>query len=109
MRLLCEAHKRLMRGVRGAEKQPGQIRTSQNWIGGTRPGNARFVPPPAMKYQRRWPRSTVVRFPVVLGPSSPALLPAAWVMGNLSPWIVRRGEGSKNWGADFCRERYARA
>ena len=47
MRLLCEAHKRLMRGVRGAEKQPGQVRTSQNWIGGSRPGNARFVPPPA--------------------------------------------------------------
>jgi Fic family protein len=46
-RLLCEAHKRLMRGARGAEKQPGQVRTSQNWIGGTRPGNARFVPPPA--------------------------------------------------------------
>jgi len=45
-RLLCEAHKRLMRGVRGAEKQPGTIRTSQNWIGGTRPGNAVFVPPP---------------------------------------------------------------
>lgn len=46
-RLLCEAHKRLMRGIRGAEKQPGKIRTSQNWIGGTRPGNARYVPPPA--------------------------------------------------------------
>lgn len=45
-RLLCEAHKRLMRGVRGADKQPGEIRRSQNWIGGTRPGNARFVPPP---------------------------------------------------------------
>lgn len=47
VRLLCETHKRLMRGVRGAEKQPGIVRTSQNWIGGTRPGNARFVPPPA--------------------------------------------------------------
>ncbi len=46
-RLLCGAHQRLMRGVRGAEHQPGQIRKSQNWIGGTRPGNARFVPPPA--------------------------------------------------------------
>jgi Fic family protein len=46
VRLLCAAHKRLMRGVRGANKLPGEIRTSQNWIGGTRPGNARFVPPP---------------------------------------------------------------
>ena len=45
-RLLCEAHKRLMRGTRGSEKQPGTIRTSQNWIGGSRPGNAVFVPPP---------------------------------------------------------------
>lgn len=45
-RLLCAAHERLMKGARGAEKQPGEIRRSQNWIGGTRPGNARFVPPP---------------------------------------------------------------
>ena len=45
-RLLCGAHKRLMQGSRGADKQPGTIRTSQNWIGGARPGNARFVPPP---------------------------------------------------------------
>ncbi len=45
-RLLAQAHARLMRGVRGSEKQPGKIRTSQNWIGGSRPGNARFVPPP---------------------------------------------------------------
>jgi Fic family protein len=45
-RLICEIHKRLMKGVRGQEKQPGRIRTSQNWIGGTRPGNAKFVPPP---------------------------------------------------------------
>lgn len=46
MRLLCATHKRLMKGVRGSEKSPGQIRTTQNWIGGTRPGNAHFVPPP---------------------------------------------------------------
>ena len=45
-RLLCAAHQRLMRGVRGADKLPGEIRNSQNWVGGTRPGNARFVPPP---------------------------------------------------------------
>lgn len=45
-RLLCMAHQRLMRGVRGTNRQPGAIRRSQNWIGGTRPGNARFVPPP---------------------------------------------------------------
>ena len=45
-RLLCAAHKRLMKGVRGADKEPGEIRRSQNWIGGTRPGNAIFVPPP---------------------------------------------------------------
>ena len=46
MRLLKETHKRLMRGVRGGDKQPGAVRRSQNWIGGTRPGNAVYVPPP---------------------------------------------------------------
>lgn len=47
MRLACAIHKRLMKGVRGSDKRLGTIRTSQNWIGGTRPGNAHFVPPPA--------------------------------------------------------------
>ena len=47
VRLLSEAHQRLLDGARGAGKQPGELRRSQNWIGGTRPGNAAFVPPPA--------------------------------------------------------------
>lgn len=46
MRLLNGTHARLMRGVRGATKLPGEVRRSQNWIGGSRPGNAAFVPPP---------------------------------------------------------------
>lgn len=46
VRLLCQAHKRLLNGVRGTGKQPGALRRSQNWIGGSRPGNAQFVPPP---------------------------------------------------------------
>jgi len=45
-RLLDECHHRLMQGVRGKDKQPGEIRRSQVWVGGTRPGNAVFVPPP---------------------------------------------------------------
>lgn len=46
LRLFREIHKKLMSKGRGSEKQPGMFRTSQNWIGGTRPGNAIFVPPP---------------------------------------------------------------
>jgi Fic family protein len=45
-RLLREMHARLMARGRGSDKAPGEFRRSQNWIGGTRPGNARFVPPP---------------------------------------------------------------
>ena len=46
MRLLNKTHERLMRGVRGGGRHPGEVRRSQNWIGGSRPGNAAYVPPP---------------------------------------------------------------
>ena len=46
VRLIREMHKILLRGGRGANKAPGELRRSQNWIGGTRPGKASFVPPP---------------------------------------------------------------
>ena len=45
-RLIREIHRELMTSGRGAAYQPGEFRRSQNWIGGTRPGNAVFVPPP---------------------------------------------------------------
>lgn len=46
LRLICEIHEILLSKGRGHAKQPGVFRTSQNWIGGTRPGNAVYVPPP---------------------------------------------------------------
>lgn len=46
LRLIKEIHARLLSKGRGEDKSPGQFRRSQNWIGGTRPGNAVFVPPP---------------------------------------------------------------
>jgi Fic family protein len=47
LRLIKEIHGLLLDSGRGAERAPGEFRRSQNWLGGTRPGNARFVPPPA--------------------------------------------------------------
>ena len=46
LRLIREIHAILLRGGRGANRTPGEFRRSQNWVGGTRPGNAAFVPPP---------------------------------------------------------------
>lgn len=49
LRLLREIHGVLLRSGRGSNKTPGELRRSQVWIGGSRPGNARFVPPPTDK------------------------------------------------------------
>jgi Fic family protein len=49
LRLIKEIHKAMLSSGRGSKKTPGEFRTSQNWIGGTRPGNARFVPPPPQR------------------------------------------------------------
>ncbi len=50
-RLLREMHQHLMARGRGADKGPGEFRRTQNCIGGTRPGNARFVPPPPQEVE----------------------------------------------------------
>jgi Fic family protein len=52
LRLIREMHEILLSRGRGSDKQPGEFRTSQNWIGGTRPGNALFVPPPPHEVMR---------------------------------------------------------
>lgn len=46
LRLIREMHSILLQTGRGSRSTPGEFRTSQNWIGGTRPGNALYVPPP---------------------------------------------------------------
>ena len=71
-RLLKEMHALLVTGVRGGDKTPGEFRTSQNWIGGTRPGNARFVPPPpeevvpAMSDLEKFLHDAPVRTPILI-------------------------------------------
>lgn len=51
LRLIKEIHSVLLSKGRGCDKDPGEFRRSQNWIGGTRPGNAVFVPPPVHQLQ----------------------------------------------------------
>lgn len=46
LRLIREMHARLLQSGRGGTKSPGEFRRTQNWIGGSRPGNALYVPPP---------------------------------------------------------------
>ena len=50
-RLIREIHAKLLARGRGADKSPGEFRRSQNWLGGSRPGNAAFVPPPPERVQ----------------------------------------------------------
>jgi len=71
-RLLREMHGILLAAGRGAEKAPGEFRRSQNWIGGTRPGNAAFVPPPPQEVDNCM--SDLERF---LDSDTPTLLKAA--------------------------------
>ncbi len=51
LRLIRELHEILLKKGRGAGKDPGQFRRSQNWIGGSRPGNAVYVPPPPLEME----------------------------------------------------------
>lgn len=51
LRLIREMHGMLLERGRGSGQTPGEFRTSQNWIGGSRPGNAAFVPPPVKEMQ----------------------------------------------------------
>ena len=51
LRLIREMHERLLQSGRGGTKSPGEFRRTQNWIGGTRPGNALFVPPPTTELE----------------------------------------------------------
>jgi Fic family protein len=71
-RLLREIHAILLTDTRGATQAPGEFRRSQNWIGGSRPGNARYVPPPpqlvadAMGDLERFLHDQPIRTPVLL-------------------------------------------
>ena len=74
-RLLREVHKVLLALGRGADKQPGEFRRTQNWIGGTRPGNASFVPPPPQYVQDCM--ASLERFIHATDEGLPALVKAA--------------------------------
>lgn len=71
-RLLREMHEILLATGRSAQKTPGEFRQSQNWIGGTRPGNAAFVPPPPQDVQH-----CMGELEKFLHSDTPALLKAA--------------------------------
>jgi Fic family protein len=72
LRLLREVHDVLLRSGRGSRSTPGEFRTSQNWIGGTRPGNALYVPPPvkemheALDHFEKFLHGEAEEFPVLV-------------------------------------------
>lgn len=77
LRLLREIHAILLRDGRGAHKEPGEFRRSQNWLGGSRPGNAVFVPPPPERLMECL--DPLERFLHVQEPPVPVLVQAALV------------------------------
>ena len=74
-RLIRELHEVLMRRGRGAEKRPGEFRTSQNWLGGATPAQAAFVPPPATRVPECM--AGLERFLHDIPTSTPAVIKAA--------------------------------
>ena len=74
-RLIREMHGLLLASGRGLHKEPGQFRRSQNWIGGTRPGNAAFVPPPPAEIEDLM--GSLERFLHTPDPGVPELVRAA--------------------------------
>lgn len=74
-RLFREVHAKLLAEGRGSDKQPGEFRRTQNWVGGTRPGNARYVPPPASEVVQCM--SDLEKFIHEQSPAMPLLIKAA--------------------------------
>ena len=84
-RLIREVHEVLMRSGRGGHLTPGQFRRSQVWVGGTRPGNAVFVPPPASELicaVAARPTSEMMLFRIEALPPLTAAMPvmASWTV-----------------------------
>ncbi|MEZ2347209.1 Fic family protein [Terriglobus sp. RCC_193] len=72
LRLIKEMHEHLLREGRGSDRTPGEFRRSQNWIGGTYPGNALYVPPPvpemnaALDYFEKFMNGAAEEMPILI-------------------------------------------
>ena len=84
-RLLREIHGVLLSRGRGSSKAPGELRLSQSWIGGSRPGNATFVPPPHAVVPDCM--AALERFLHATDDGLPALVRAGWPTCNSRPSI----------------------